>query len=399
MKKQYTIPSDYGLVFTTQFFQDCLRKQLYDQELKVISADLSHSASEIMMLNLKHPKSDEFPIGVQKYNLVLEKNRKKEALTVIVKSKISEQHYLKAISGAFEKVGIISEVPLIDYLSQLEFSYVNRKEAAIYEMQQKNIAFQQYMPKAYGVYLPKDGNQCVLILQSLDDSSLSLDVFDVSKWDSPAVEAFITAIASIHAEWYQKDRILVEKISCFKHVVNAHKMQVFMPYWLALAAAVKNAKFPFLSKADYAYHDKLIRDIPIWRSKLDLMDKTLVHNDCVPKNLALSIINNQRQVHIYDWEIATIHVPQRDLVEFLSYVLPNDFELFLLNHYIEQHRCMLATQSKAVINETEWFEGFKYALYDYLIQRVFPQLVFEQLEARNIEKIYRNIQRMISLLS
>jgi hypothetical protein len=129
------------------------------------------------------------------------------------------------------------------------------------------------------------------------------------------------------------------------------------------------------------------------------MDKTLVQNDCVPKNAAISIKKNQRQVFIYDWEIATIHVPQRDLVEFLSYVLPLNFDKKLLNQYIDSHRTKLAAQTNMVINEHEWQQGFKYTLYDFLIQRVLPELLFERLEARNIKKIYQNVRAMIHFLN
>lgn len=101
---------------------------------------------------------------------------------------------------------------------------------------------------------------------------------------------------------------------------------------------------------------------------------------------------------VYDWEIATIHIPQRDIVEFLSYVLPENFDSTLLGNYIERHRIKLSETTKLAIDATQWRHGFQYALYDYLIQRIFPQIPFEKLEARNIAKVYNNARRMMALL-
>ena len=63
--------------------------------------------------------------------------------------------------------------------------------------------------------------------------------------------------------------------------------------------------------------------------------KTLVHNDCNPRNLCLRKsslampksnenvpYNDPRTLCLYDWELARIDIPQRDIVEFLAFVLP-----------------------------------------------------------------------------
>ena len=53
--------------------------------------------------------------------------------------------------------------------------------------------------------------------------------------------------------------------------------------------------------------------------------QTLVHNDCNPRNMCLHkhVDNSSSETHrlcLYDWELATIDTPQRDLVEFLSFI-------------------------------------------------------------------------------
>ena len=86
MEKNYVSTSAYGLIFTKQFFQDCLRKQFKNPKLTVHLADYAHSGSEEMMLELKHPKNESFPIGVHKYNLSWEADGLTQETSVIVKS-------------------------------------------------------------------------------------------------------------------------------------------------------------------------------------------------------------------------------------------------------------------------------------------------------------------------
>lgn len=397
MKENYVQANDSGLFFTKYFFEFCLRKQFNDPELTVEAAHYMPSASEKMTLELKHPKKGDHPIGVHRYNLSFIRQNQKETVPVIVKSKISEQQYLQAITQAFEKCGISTSAPLLDYMSQLEFMNVNHKEVTIYDMQKKYEAFQKFMPTCYGYFLDEKDGACVLIMQYLSDDYLSLDSFNVEKWTQPAIESFISAISQLHAVWYGKTNDLRD-FSCFKNVLDVNKMQELMPYWHALAEAVEQADMPFLSETDYALHRQLITNIPQWRPNIDSLRKTLIQNDCVPKNVGIKLSSKPPEIYIYDWEITTIHVPQRDLVEFLAYVLPHSFSKELLNHYIEYQRQQLSLHSQLNIDEKEWRLGFLYSAYDYLIQRVLPQLVFEKLEARNIEKVYKNTLRTISLL-
>jgi hydroxymethylglutaryl-CoA reductase (NADPH) len=64
--------------------------------------------------------------------------------------------------------------------------------------------------------------------------------------------------------------------------------------------------------------------------------KTLIHNDFNPRNV---MVRRGGVPCIYDWELAVVDFPQRDILEFLSFVLPEDFreeELWIhLNGHFE----------------------------------------------------------------
>ena len=65
----------------------------------------------------------------------------------------------------------------------------------------------------------------------------------------------------------------------------------------------------------------MIRRIDAIDSLLNEAPHTLIHNDCNPRNMCLrKNYTSSPQLCLYDWELATIDTPQRDLVEFLSFV-------------------------------------------------------------------------------
>ena len=56
------------------------------------------------------------------------------------------------------------------------------------------------------------------------------------------------------------------------------------------------------------------------------MPRTLIHNDFNPRNLCLRQTDGGLRLCAYDWELATLQVPQHDLAELLCFVLPPDVE-------------------------------------------------------------------------
>ena len=54
--------------------------------------------------------------------------------------------------------------------------------------------------------------------------------------------------------------------------------------------------------------------------------RTLIHNDFNPRNICMRKSKSlskepEKQLCVYDWELATVHVPQYDVAEFLAFTL------------------------------------------------------------------------------
>jgi aminoglycoside phosphotransferase (APT) family kinase protein len=96
----------------------------------------------------------------------------------------------------------------------------------------------------------------------------------------------------------------------------------------------------------------------------------LIHNDFNPRNVAIRNGPDGPRLVAYDWELATIGAPQRDLAEFLCFVLPEDAEPYVLADAIELHRATLERRSGLPLGRRDWQVGFQSALAHVLVSRL-----------------------------
>ena len=91
--------------------------------------------------------------------------------------------------------------------------------------------------------------------------------------------------------------------------------------WEDLAVHASEEFPEWFSQGDLALHRKLIELIPSWWTRMEALPRTLVHNDFNPRNVAFRRRRGGPRLVAYDWELATLHLPQRDVAELLCYVL------------------------------------------------------------------------------
>lgn len=97
-------------------------------------------------------------------------------------------------------------------------------------------------------------------------------------------------------------------------------------------------------------------------SKEIQVSKTLIHHDFNPRNL---MFRRSGEPVIYDWELAVIDFPQRDIVELLSFVLKPDFRPEELNRFLAYHHSFYP-----VYSIEEWRKACLYSMQVYLITRI-----------------------------
>jgi aminoglycoside/choline kinase family phosphotransferase len=143
---------------------------------------------------------------------------------------------------------------------------------------------------------------------------------------------------------------------------------------------------------------ELIASIPEWWARLEAMPRTLIHNDFNPRNLGLRCGAAGPTLCVYDWELATVHLPQHDAAELLAFVLSPEAERDEVARYVELHRRAVLEAGGSVPDAATWREGFSLAARDLLVNRFSLYLMAHT--ARHygfLERSLRTLRRLVAL--
>jgi aminoglycoside phosphotransferase (APT) family kinase protein len=109
--------------------------------------------------------------------------------------------------------------------------------------------------------------------------------------------------------------------------------------------------------------------MPLWWPRMEAMPRTLIHNDFNPRNIAMRKTPEGPRLCAYDWELATLGVPQHDLAELFAFVLSPRVNKRLVDHLLEVHRAALERASGIALDPQAWRDGYIFALQDLAINR------------------------------
>ncbi len=383
-------------IYNCAFFQDAMSNWFPESEIRILNAEFIPDNMGENLWEGKVNDATKQPQGVQSYRIEYQQNKKNVEQFVITKSKVDDANYLNAISGALEHCGVKPKAKKVyDYMAQLEFNNVNEREVFFYSMQKSETKFKS-VPTCYGASLTTNGieQNCCLILEKLPEESLCFYPYDLSRWDETTIKQALKALAHIHGQTLGKTKTLLNN-SLFSNAMNTEKTVRNLDFWQAICESAKNCQLAGLTKLDHNFHQETIDNLSAWYPILDKAEHCLVQNDCSPKNIAIC----KDKVYFFDWELAVINTPQRDCVEFLAYVLPVEFNENDLLNYINYHHEQLKKITAQSLPKDEWLKTYEYAAKDYLLQRLMLLLSFEQLEKRDVMHVYRNVRRLIEIVS
>jgi thiamine kinase-like enzyme len=139
--------------------------------------------------------------------------------------------------------------------------------------------------------------------------------------------------------------------------------------WMALAEHAESRFGQSIGASVRTLQRRMITEVGSrWRC-LEHLPRTLIHNDFNPRNIALRCEGDRLRLCSYDWELATLGVPQHDLAEFLCFVLKPTLDRAETRHYLDLHRSALERASNRSIEPRDWETGFRLSLHDLLIDR------------------------------
>jgi aminoglycoside/choline kinase family phosphotransferase len=217
-----------------------------------------------------------------------------------------------------------------------------------------------------------------VLLEDLRGADLLDSVDRPDAWTPAHVAAAVDGIAGLHGASHRRVDELARR-PWMAPLRNTASMQAMSPLWRALA---DHAAPLFVRWIDPRRQHALIDRIGEWRPLLDAAPQTLIHNDFNPRNLCLRPVEDGWRLCAFDWELAAIGTPMRDLAEFLCFVSPLDVEPERIAALIDRHASRFAAAAGVAVDRAQWHRAFGAALAELLIDRLSVYAMVHRVKAQ-----------------
>jgi hydroxymethylglutaryl-CoA reductase (NADPH) len=243
----------------------------------------------------------------------------------------------------------------------------HEREPAIYAM--RDAGFARHLPKLLGCSVDQVTGGRTLILEQIDQPILMNSVMRPWLWTRHHLDLAIDGLATLHSMWYGQTAALIDQ-PWIGWVASTAAMSEMTDLWNALADEAASL-FERSAGPDFVCrHRRAIRTIAEWWPLLEQSARTLIHNDFNPRNVCFRRVGGEMQLCAYDWELATLGAPQRDLAELLCFVVTPRATARDIDEAIERHRTGLEAKASVRIDAAAWGRGFHAALRDLLVSRL-----------------------------
>jgi thioester reductase-like protein len=305
--------------------------------------------------------------GLWRYRLELETPAGRQHRDVVVKVKPRDE----VVISIGERLAHLADERLGRHYSRfrdrLGLAGAHVRELAVYA--QADVRFRRHVPTVLGSVRDDGQSTWVLVLEDLTGARLLDAVEDPAAWRVEDAEAALRGIAEIHAIWYGRDAAL-RRQPWLGPTPSARTVVEMRPLWAALAdhaapylAGWAGARLPRRQR-------ELVDTVDRWWPSLESLPRTLIHNDFNPRNLALRGSEARPVLCAYDWELATLGVPQHDLAELLCFVLGPELRAPDVVRLVEGHRTALQAAAGLPVDAAAWWRGFRLSLHDLLLNRL-----------------------------
>ncbi len=356
------------------------------QNFKGLLSAVDFSEENGIIINLTGRVSRKL-IGFSSFRLLFEQEGKAEEVSVLLKSKPLDREVIQGLHFMGAAIDPALADLISEYSDQMEFRHSHLKEILMYRfLDEQGICS---TPFFYGSYVQKEREIYTLLIELLDKKAMR--IFNAENqpecWDMATIKKALGAIHEIHALF----AALPPEHELFRYVL-AFEPGKARPLYLRFAQLVER------EYTGTAYEElshrlvEVVYALDVLPPELEKMSKTIIHNDFNPRNVG---VREGGEICIYDWELAVWNFPQRDVVEFLSFVLPENFEPELFFEALEySYELQGEVQSR-----TDWKLACAYALCEFLATRVSFYLLGNVLmDYPFAERIFVNAFRMMDLL-
>lgn len=270
--------------------------------------------------------------GIFKYHLKAKspKQEKEDNFTAILKLKSSDKEIiniglgLSRLSGQDRLPGLFEA-----NLNIFGFNDSHLREIEFYRNMTPEIA--RFCPNILGTGFDERRNIFAILMEDLSDTSHFNTVDDPSFWDDSSIKTALEQLADFHSVYFQKPEDIPVEIK-----VNQFDPDTLLEAgeFLTTLTQYNANRFPELisGKLLKIFQNYFENNVEAYELMLKT-PMTLTHNDCNPRNLCFKEENDEIKLILYDWELPCFQNPQHDLIEFLSFTLPENTPLHLFTDY------------------------------------------------------------------
>ncbi len=289
------------------------------------------------------------------------------ALDLILKSKPADSHMQDLLVQVATLCDSTLGAHFHAFKGDLGLAGCHERELAIYELPEPEL--QRLLPKLSGTYRDTDRGIWALAMDYLPEAA-SVDVAaGAGSWTPRRIGKVVTELATAHAVWFRRDKALGH-LPWLTAPVSTVRMIEMSPLWRALAVYSSHFFDSWLDEPILALQHTFIESLGDWWPALRGLPQTLIHNDFNPRNFAMRRRPEGPQLCVFDWELATVGVPQHDLAELLCFVLPPSCNLATLTDLLGVHRLALERVTGEHLDEAQWLQGFVLSLRYLALQRL-----------------------------
>jgi hydroxymethylglutaryl-CoA reductase (NADPH) len=352
---------------TPQFFaaalaqSQCNDAQIAVEEVEAFEIDTCSSILSSLTGTQLKKKVGHFP-----YRIRYRANGEMRDVKVVVKAKPVDTEVINMLNVMAKGCGGELATKHEEFKTQTGFRNCHIRELAIHSIQDER--FTRITPHIYHTWRDDRREIFVIMMEYLDSVSHMNTENRIEAWQPEHIRAVLRDLAGFHAIYFGRTDELEDEWIERPTVEHMIRMR---PLWHALVYHHAR-EFPALYTRQRAVMvHRIINRMSDMGPVLDAAPKTLVHNDFNPRNIALrKVESGGYRLCAYDWELAAVNVPQRDVVEFLAFVLPPETPTAERLAWVHMYRKELEAATGMTLEAGEFERVFNATALDFLVNRL-----------------------------
>ncbi|NRA67152.1 MAG: phosphotransferase [Pseudobacteriovorax sp.] len=385
-------PVDY--LSKSRLTKDYFSKQLSQYKgrpIEVMDVQIQHDLLGHSILTEQTAKENQRKfIGLLPLYLKYRDGTKTVETQMVIKSKPKAEEVMLMMSKIAAICGEDVSQKFSQVTSLLGFDQTDAKEVEVYRLKSRMLS--QLRPMVHAIHFDKDKEISLLMMDDLSTYSAFNKTNDKSEWTISRIKSAIGAIAKFHADFRGKTESL-------PHILQKPKLtqkdRRNRSDWLKAVFRMSHLSFDGWFDQDMSIFFERIADTSEKTSyNFGSEHLSLIHNDFSPRNSCFHPQTNQ--LCVYDWELATVDHPLRDVVEMLIFTLNDDMDRNDIENLLMVHYETLEADADAKLNPVSYRKAYIACLHEYAVSRLPLYLMGHQAqEYEFLPSVVKNLKTLI----